>query len=490
MSPKRATKNHAQRAARQDSAANTAAKAGNRGATAAGKGTAGKGTAGKGTAGKGAGRRFSKTATGARGFDAARRGAKGISPSGRSVAGSVVHKRTGRIRSKTPVPSGDGSSIRLQKFLASAGVGSRRECEVLIVEGRIEVDDKVVTELGTRIDAETNEVCFDGERVRLERLQYFMLNKPPGVVCTAQDPSGRTRVVDLISSHQRVYNVGRLDKSSEGLILVTNDGPLAQYLTHPSFGIEKIYHVVVKGSPHTDDLNILKKGVHLMEGIAKVKDVQVRKRQTHATELQITLDEGKNREIRRMLAKLGHKVVRLVRVAIGPLALGNLQQGAHRRLTSEEIVTLKDWAERAAKGQTLKTVVKPIKERDAKRAERPMTDAKAANPIHKKIAEGRPVHFEDVQKSKDMRTAEREAKIPKGKRKQIEEREVTKGSFRPNTSAGRSKAIAERGSAQPKTPGRGRAPVIKKTSSSRSRKAAPGPAVNADRKRGPSSGRR
>jgi len=323
-------------------------------------------------------------------------------------------------------------------------VGSRRDCEVLIVEGRIEVDNQVVTELGTRIDPETQVVTFDGQRVRSERLQYFMLNKPPGVVSTAQDPSGRTRVVDLISSHQRVYNVGRLDKSSEGLILVTNDGALAQYLTHPSFGVEKIYQVLVRGLPKFEDLQTLKHGVHLMEGVAKVKDVEIRRRHKDSTELTMVLDEGKNREIRRMLAKIGHKVVRLVRVGIGPLALGDLPQGAHRRLTHEEVTELKDWAERVVKGQTPRTVLGPKAKRAARRvadlvakpkpgprsssdksaatappsgsqpsagnkgnsgsARAPHTPATPVNPVAEKLSSGRPIRLEDVQRAKEIRS--------------------------------------------------------------------------------------
>lgn len=337
-----------------------------------------------------------------------------------------------RLKKRTPVPAADASTVRLQKFLAAAGVGSRRDCEVLIVEGRIEVDNQVVTELGTRIDPEKQVVTFDGQRVRSERLQYFMLNKPPGVVSTSQDPSGRTRVVDLISSHQRVYNVGRLDKSSEGLILVTNDGTLAQYLTHPSFGVEKIYQVLVRGLPRFEDLQTLKHGVHLMEGVAKVKDVEIRRRHKDSTELTMVLDEGKNREIRRMLAKIGHKVVRLVRVGIGPLALGDLPQGAHRRLTHEEITELKDWAERVVKGQAPRTVLGPKAKRATRRAadlvaaptagrrfqtdEPPATDPRAqtdtansgngktVNPVAEKLASGRPIHLEDVQRARELRS--------------------------------------------------------------------------------------
>lgn len=369
------------------------------------------------------------------------------SPSGSARPNTPLrqkNRKPGRLKKRTPVPATDASTLRLQKFLAAAGVGSRRDCEVLIVEGRIEVDNQVVTELGTRIDPEKQVVTFDGQRVRSERLQYFMLNKPPGVVSTAQDPSGRTRVVDLISSHQRVYNVGRLDKSSEGLILVTNDGALAQYLTHPSFGVEKIYQVLVRGLPKFEDLQTLKHGVHLMEGVAKVKDVEIRRRHKDSTELTMVLDEGKNREIRRMLAKIGHKVVRLVRVGIGPLALGDLPQGAHRRLTHEEITELKDWAERVVKGQAPRTVLGPKAKRAARRAadltanpkprtrsstdhssattppsgskpstgktghsgsaRGPNTHATPVNPVAEKLSSGRPIHVEDVQRAKEIRS--------------------------------------------------------------------------------------
>lgn len=305
-------------------------------------------------------------------------------------------KPTKRTAAKS---AGDSSKVRLQKYLASAGIGSRRDCELLIVEGRIEVDNQVVTELGTRIDPETADVRFDGERVRAEKLQYFILNKPPGVVSTSMDPSGRTRVVDLISSHQRVYNVGRLDKSSEGLILVTNDGALAQVLTHPSYGIEKVYLVQVKGHPQPEDLELLKQGVHLAEGVAKVKDVEIKRRQKHSTDLRIVLDEGKNREIRRLLAKLGHKVVRLIRIAIGPIQLGALPGGAHRRLTAEEVAGVQQWIALAAEGKA-PSLVRP-KKKNARTIHR---ETDATDPVKIKLAEGRPIHYEDLEKSKALRS--------------------------------------------------------------------------------------
>jgi len=344
-----------------------------------------------------------KTSRGASARSGTGRGSKSASAAGKGRKPPTSRSaKPARIRPKTPVPAVENSQMRLQKFLAAAGIGSRRDCEVLIVEGRIEVDDQVVTELGTRIDPEKNDVRFDGQRVRLQRLQYFMLNKPPGVLSTAQDPAGRTRVVDLISSQQRVYNVGRLDKSSEGLILVTNDGPLAQYLTHPSFGVEKVYHVWVRGTPRHEELSVLKHGVHLMEGIAKVKDVQIRKRNKGATELSMILDEGKNREIRRMLAKLGHKVVRLVRVAIGPLKLGDLPAGAHRRLTVQEVAELKNWAERTARGLPPKTVIKQKKRPSA--GDKPTQGRSTDDPVRRKLAAGRPIHLEDLQKARHLET--------------------------------------------------------------------------------------
>ena len=134
---------------------------------------------------------------------------------------------------------------RLQRVMAAAGIGSRRECEIIIEEGRVEVDGQIVVQLGVKVDPATQKVYVDGELLAIEPLQYFMLNKPPGVVSTSRDPSGRARVIDLIKTDKRVYNVGRLDQSSEGLILVTNDGELANRLTHPRYGIQKKYHVQV-----------------------------------------------------------------------------------------------------------------------------------------------------------------------------------------------------------------------------------------------------
>jgi 23S rRNA pseudouridine2605 synthase len=229
--------------------------------------------------------------------------------------------------------------------LAAAGVGSRRECEQLIVEGRVEVDGQVVSELGARVDRQRQEIRVDGEPLARPRLQYFAVNKPTGVVSTARDPAGRPRVIDLLPPGVgRMFNVGRLDLTSEGLILVTNDGELANQLTHPRHGVRKVYEVQVAGQPEPDVLAQLKRGVHLAEGFAHAVDVRVKARKKGSTILEMVLDEGRNREVRRLLARVGHKVQRLTRVAVGPIRLGDLPRGAVRPLTQEEVRKLRDAA--------------------------------------------------------------------------------------------------------------------------------------------------
>ncbi len=230
----------------------------------------------------------------------------------------------------------------MQKVLAAAGVASRRECEQLILEGRIEVDRKPVTELGTRVDPLQQEIRIDGEVLHQAKPVYYAVHKPEGVVCTARDPAGRPRVVDMLPPDApRAFCVGRLDMSSEGLILVTNDGELANGLTHPSHGVEKIYHVQVAGKLDEAGLQKLRKGMHLGEGFAQVKHVRIKGRHKNGTVLEMVLDEGRNREIRRLLAKVGHKVQRLTRIAVGPVRLGEMPSGAVRLLTPKEVAALR-----------------------------------------------------------------------------------------------------------------------------------------------------
>ena len=248
---------------------------------------------------------------------------------------------------RAPSKPADARGERIQKVLAAAGLGSRRQCEELITTGRVEIDRKVVTELGSRVDAATQEIRVDGQPLPRTKLFYYAVNKPAGVVCTNSDPAGRTRVIDMVPAGDiRLFTIGRLDISSEGLILVTNDGELANLLTHPRYGVEKTYRVLVAGRPENEVLMKLRRGVHLAEGIAKADRVEVKSHHKESTTLEIVLREGKNREIRRILAQLGHKVMKLSRIAVGPIRLGEMPVGAVRKLTKEEIATLRNNAVR------------------------------------------------------------------------------------------------------------------------------------------------
>jgi 23S rRNA pseudouridine2605 synthase len=232
---------------------------------------------------------------------------------------------------------------RLQKAMAAAGVGSRRHCEELIAAGRVEVDRQVVREQGRRVDPKTQEIRVDGAPLVRSKKVYFLVNKPMGVVSTNDDPAGRPRVIDLFPSiRERLFTVGRLDLSSEGLMLVTNDGELANELAHPRYGVEKTYHVLVAGQPGADVLAQLRQGVRLAEGVARVVSVKVKSALKQSTLLEIVLAEGRNREIRRLLAKVGHKVLRLKRVALGGVRLKDLPPGEFRRLRSDELRLLRD----------------------------------------------------------------------------------------------------------------------------------------------------
>lgn len=231
---------------------------------------------------------------------------------------------------------------RLQKVLAAAGLGSRRQCEELISTGRVEVDRQVVTELGTKVDPATAQIRVDGAPLPRPKLLYYAVNKPAGVLSTSRDPSGRPRVIDLVpAGDARLFAIGRLDLHSEGLILVTNDGELANVLTHPRYGVRKTYRVVVAGRPPREVIRQLLKGVHLAEGVARAERVAIKSSHKESTLLEMDLREGKNREIRRLLARVGHKVLRLTRIAVGPVRLGNLPSGAVRRLTREEVASLR-----------------------------------------------------------------------------------------------------------------------------------------------------
>ena len=236
---------------------------------------------------------------------------------------------------------GQAKGERVQKVLAHAGLGSRRSCEDLIKQGRVSVDGQVVRELGTRVDPARSRIAVDGEAIRLESMVYFAVNKPKGYVSTDLDPAGRPRVVDLLPEvPERVYTVGRLDEDSTGLMILTNDGELANRLAHPRYGVEKLYRALVAGSPDQEIVAKLTAGVWLSEGKVRAKRARLVGRQGQANVLELVLAEGKNREIRRMLAKLGHKVMSLNRVAVGPISVKGLASGECRSLSRHEVELL------------------------------------------------------------------------------------------------------------------------------------------------------
>jgi 23S rRNA pseudouridine2605 synthase len=232
---------------------------------------------------------------------------------------------------------------RLQKLLARAGIGSRRACEDIITAGRVMVDGRVVTELGTKADPQTQDVRLDGSRLHPERPEYWLLNKPKGVVCTNLDPAGRSRPVDLMQHYTqtRLFPVGRLDADSKGLLLMTNDGLFANRLTHPRYEVSKTYMATVAGDVTPDDLRRLRRGVWLAEGRTRPAQVRVVRRGHTRSTLEVTIREGRNRQIRRTLARLGHNVWELVRTRIGRLTLRGVGAGHARPLTPDEVEYLK-----------------------------------------------------------------------------------------------------------------------------------------------------
>jgi 23S rRNA pseudouridine2605 synthase len=231
-------------------------------------------------------------------------------------------------------PPGEGE--RLQKVLAQLGVGSRRACEELIAAGRVSVNGEVAV-LGRRVDPATDRVAVDEVPVGIRPgLVYYALNKPAGVISTASDPQRRPAVTGLLPAQPRVHPVGRLDADSEGLLLLTNDGDLTFRLTHPRFGVEKEYLVVVEGTPKRGALRQLREGVVLEDG----PTAPARVAQVGAHGLRITIHEGRNRQVRRMCDAVGHPVRRLVRTRIGPIRMGALAPGGWRALTPGEVRSL------------------------------------------------------------------------------------------------------------------------------------------------------
>jgi 23S rRNA pseudouridine2605 synthase len=229
--------------------------------------------------------------------------------------------------------------VRLQKVLAAAGVGSRRACEELIEQGRVEVDGRFVREQGLRVDPEAAIIKVDGVRVSTRTSSvYLAVNKPRGMVSTMSDPQGRPCLADLVSHReQRLFHVGRLDADSEGLILLTNDGELAHRLTHPSFGVQKTYLAEVAGAVPRDLGKQLRAGVELEDGIVQVDSFRVVGRAGARVMVEVVLHEGRNHVVRRLFAAVDHPVQRLIRTVVGPIRLGDLRPGRTRPLNRGEI---------------------------------------------------------------------------------------------------------------------------------------------------------
>ncbi len=236
----------------------------------------------------------------------------------------------------------DPAGVRLQKVLASAGVGSRRACENLIAEGRVTVDGEIVREQGVRVDPETVVLHVDGRRVQLDDTIVTMaLNKPAGVVSTMHDPQGRPSLEGLISNREhRMFHVGRLDAETEGLLLLTNDGELAHRLAHPSFAIPKTYVATVTGRVRPAIGQQLREGIELEDGTAKVDSFRIMDTAPSTTMIEVILHEGRNRIVRRMFEEVGHPVIRLVRTQIGPVRLGDMRPGRTRVLGRTEVGAL------------------------------------------------------------------------------------------------------------------------------------------------------
>jgi 23S rRNA pseudouridine2605 synthase len=227
--------------------------------------------------------------------------------------------------------------VRLAKYLAHSGVASRRAAEKLIANGRVTVGGQPVTDPARDVD-ERSGVAVDGSPVAPEPREVYALNKPPGVISTARDPGGHPTVVSLVPSRRRLYPVGRLDAESTGLILLTNDGELANRLMHPRYEVPKTYRVDVRPSPVSEaSLRALREGVELEDG----PTAPARVRRLAPGRIEITIREGRNRQVRRMCEAVGHRVTALERVAFGPLRLKGLDEGAHRRLTEAEVERLR-----------------------------------------------------------------------------------------------------------------------------------------------------
>jgi 23S rRNA pseudouridine2605 synthase len=244
------------------------------------------------------------------------------------------------------IETDDEGLVRLQKLLAQSGVASRRRCEELMLDGLVEVDGEVVTRLGTKVDPRTAVIRVEGRRLPpVSEKVYLALNKPRGVVSTMSDPEGRRSLGDLVADRpERLFHVGRLDTDTSGLILLTNDGDFAQRMAHPSFEVEKTYVAEVEGEVYRRVVKQLLEGVVVEDRAVDVRRARLVEATERRSIVELTIHEGRNRIVRKLLAEVGHPVRRLTRTAIGPVRLGRLAAGAMRDLSREELGELLDAA--------------------------------------------------------------------------------------------------------------------------------------------------
>ncbi len=275
---------------------------------------------------------------------------------------------------------------RLQKVMAEAGVASRRHCEEIIAEGRVTVNGKLIEKLPCLVDKFKDRIIVDERKLRFDKKVYYLLNKPKRVICTNHDPDNRRRTVDLLNDvKERVYPVGRLDADSQGLVIMTNDGELANELTHPRYGVPKTYIAEIATCIEAEDVEKLKRGFFISKGGKACMDkVRVLKKDRKFSLLEITLREGRNRQIRRMLQRLGHNVKRLTRVSFGPLSIKGCGVGKHRMLKPQEVELLKESVEKykaIAKEDAKKKPRKVVRKQTVSTAE----ETPVQKPVVKKV---------------------------------------------------------------------------------------------------------
>ena len=245
---------------------------------------------------------------------------------------------------KAPPPSQDSHLVRINRYLSMSGITSRRKAEELVVQGKVEVNHEVVTDLATRVDPERDKVYVQGVRaVAVIEHLYLVLNKPKDAITTMSDEKGRPTVMGLVKSQRRVYPIGRLDRNTTGVLLFTNDGEFAHRLTHPKFGVPKSYKVSCAKQVARGSLDALRRGVDLHDGKSAPANVVVIPG-SKGKEIGVTIHEGRNRQVRRMLESLGYEVLKLDRVAYGPVTREGLSRGATRSLTKAEVRELKRMA--------------------------------------------------------------------------------------------------------------------------------------------------